>query len=149
MKAKKLLAFICAMAVTSGLFTGAAAAEETQGDTLEHVDITIGGINLSNSDSVEGWPSEVVQKLEEKFNVTLKIKHYDNESLNLDLSGGTTCDIVQINDDHIEGVIKGKHAVNLEDYRDTLATNIFRDDMEFRNNILKNSKATGRTNSIL
>lgn len=143
MKAKKLLAFICAMAVTSGLFTGAAAAEETQGDTLEHVDITIGGINLSNSDSVEGWPSEVVQKLEEKFNVTLKIKHYDNESLNLDLSGGTTCDIVQINDDHIEGVIKGKHAVNLEDYRDTLATNIFRDDMEFRNNILKKFKSNG------
>ncbi|MDO5423544.1 MAG: hypothetical protein Q4F41_07440 [Eubacteriales bacterium] len=143
MKAKRLLALLSAAAVASGTFTGYGYAEETSADVSEHVDITIGGINLSSSDSVDGWPSEVVQKLEEKFNVTLKIKHYDNESLNLDLAGGTTCDIVQINDDHIEGVIKGKHAVNLEDYQDTLAANIFREDMSFRNSILKEFKSNG------
>ena len=72
-----------------------------------------------------------MQQIEEKFNVTLKTKPYDNESLNLDLSGGTTCDIVQINDDHISGVLKGKHAVNLDSYRDTIAENINSDKMAF------------------
>ena len=80
-------------------------------DLSEHVEITIGGINMVSSDTVEGWPTEIVQQIEEKFNVTLKTKPYDNESLNLDLSGGTTCDIVQINDDHIAGVLRSKSVV--------------------------------------
>mgnify|MGYP005783605459 CR=1 FL=1 len=158
MKAKRILAMICAMALTTGMFAGCGSSDdnsgseggassetagEATGDTSEHVEITLGGINLSNSDSTEGWPTEVVEKLEEKFNVTLTIKQYDNESLNLDLSGGTTCDIVQINDDHIEGVLKGKHAVNLEDYKDTLATNIFSEDMSFRNEVMKTFKSNG------
>ena len=60
-----------------------------------------------------------MEELQEKFNITLEIKSYDDESLNLDLSGGTTTDIVLVNDHHIEGVVKGKHAVNLEEYKDT------------------------------
>lgn len=155
MKAKRLLALICCTALTAGMFAGCGSSDgkkdntsdgakkEVTDDLSEHLDITIGGINLSDSDSLEGYPTEIVEDLEEKFNVTLKIKSYDNESLNLDLSGGTTCDIVQINDDHIEGVLKGKHAVNLENYKDTLAKNIFREDMEFRNNVMKTSKSNG------
>lgn len=155
MKAKRLLALICCTALTAGMFAGCGSSDgkkdntsdgakkEVTDDLSEHLDITIGGINLSDSDSLEGYPTEIVEDLEEKFNVTLKIKSYDNESLNLDLSGGTTCDIVQINDDHIEGVLKGKHAVNLENYKDTLAKNIFREDMEFRNNVMKTFKSNG------
>lgn len=153
MKSKKLFALICSIALITGTLAGCSqsqGAERTTGqDTAEtdeavtdHVEITIGGINImTNSGSIEGWPTEVVERLEEKFNVTLKLKPYDNESLNLDLSGGTTCDIVQINDRHIEGVIKGKHAVNLEEYQDTLAKNIFHEKMEFRNNALKEFKS--------
>lgn len=72
------------------VFAPAAAADEaaTDSDLSEHVEITIGGINMGSSDTKEGWPNEVVQKLEDKFNVTLSLKTYDNESLNLDLSGG-------------------------------------------------------------
>ncbi len=115
-------------------------AEEAGPDVSQHVDITIGGINVGDSESSDRWPNEVVDLIEEKFNVTLKCVAYDNESLNLDLSGGTTADIVQINDDHIESVVRGKHAVNLEDYAD-IATNIFSDDMAFRNEILKAYKS--------
>ena len=155
MKAKKLLALLCCVAVTAGAFVGCGdssankndsgntEAKEPTDDLSEHLEITMGGINLSSSDSVEGYPTEIVEDLEEKFNVTLTIKNYDNESLNLDLSGGTTTDIVQINDDHIEGVLKGKHAVNLENYKDSLAKNIFRDDMSFRNNVMKTFKSNG------
>lgn len=154
MKVKKILAMICAMALTAGAFAGCGSSDgeensaqgdsaKATGDASEHVEITMGGINLGNSDSVDGWPTEVVEKLESKFNVTLTVKAYDNESLNLDLSGGTTCDIVQINDDHIEGVLKGKHAVNLEEYKDTAAKNIFSEDMSFRNEVMKKFKSNG------
>ena len=111
-------------------------------DLSEHVEITIGGINMVSSDTVEGWPTEIVQQIEEKFNVTLKTKPYDNESLNLDLSGGTTCDIVQINDDHIAGVLKGKHAVDLDTYGD-IAKNINSDKMSFRNDVIRTFKSNG------
>ena len=102
MKMKKVVAMVSALAMVAGLCTSAAADEAaTDSDLSEHVEITIGGINVNSSDSKEGWPNEVVQKLEDKFNVTLTLKSYDNESLNLDLSGGNTTDIVQINDGHI------------------------------------------------
>ncbi|MDD5965775.1 MAG: hypothetical protein PUC28_03205, partial [Blautia sp.] len=127
----------------AGLCTSAAADEAaTDSDLSEHVEITIGGINMGSSDTKEGWPNEVVQKLEDKFNVTLSLKTYDNESLNLDLSGGNTTDIVQVNDANIEGVVKGKHAVNLEDYKD-IAPNIFSDNMNFRNELMKTYKSNG------
>ena len=142
MKAKRVLALICTLAMTAGMCTQVTAADATD-DLSEHVEITLGGVNVNGSDSNEGWPNEVVQKLEEKFNVTFTVKNYDNESLNLDLSGGTTCDIVQINDDHLEGVLKGKHAVNLEDYKDTLAQNIFFLNMTFRNDLMKTYKSNG------
>ena len=143
MKMKKVVAMVSALAMVAGLCTSAAADEAaTDSDLSEHVEITIGGINVNSSDSKEGWPNEVVQKLEDKFNVTLTLKSYDNESLNLDLSGGNTTDIVQINDDHIEGVVKGKHAVNLEDYQN-IAPNIFSDNMSFRNEVMKTYKSNG------
>ncbi len=116
---------------------GAAA----QGDLSEHVELSIGGINLANSDG-KVWPTEVIKQVEEKFNVTIIMKSYDKESLNLDLSGGTTCDIVQINDENIEGVLRGKHAVSLEDYKD-IAPNIFADTMQLRNDVMKQFKSAG------
>lgn len=143
MKMKKVVAMVSALAMVAGLCTSAAADEAaTDSDLSEHVEITIGGINMGSSDTKEGWPNEVVQKLEDKFNVTLSLKTYDNESLNLDLSGGNTTDIVQVNDANIEGVVKGKHAVNLEDYKD-IAPNIFSDNMNFRNELMKTYKSNG------
>lgn len=143
MKMKKVVAIVSALAMVAGLCTSAAADEAaTDSDLSEHVEITIGGINMGSSDTKEGWPNEVVQKLEDKFNVTLSLKTYDNESLNLDLSGGNTTDIVQVNDANIEGVVKGKHAVNLEDYKD-IAPNIFSDNMNFRNELMKTYKSNG------
>lgn len=143
MKMKKVVAMVSALAMVAGLCTSAAADEAaTDSDLSEHVEITIGGINRGSSDTKEGWPNEVVQKLEDKFNVTLSLKTYDNESLNLDLSGGNTTDIVQVNDANIEGVVKGKHAVNLEDYKD-IAPNIFSDNMNFRNELMKTYKSNG------
>ena len=143
MKMKKVVAMVSALAMVAGLCTSAAADEAaTDSDLSEHVEITIGGINMGSSDTKEGWPNEVVQKLEDKFNVTLSLKTYDNESLNLDLSGGNTTDIVQVNDANIEGVVKGKHAVNLEDYQD-IAPNIFSDNMNFRNELMKTYKSNG------
>ena len=143
MKMKKVVAMVSALAMVAGLCTSAAADEAaTDSDLSEHVELTIGGINMGSSDTKEGWPNEVVQKLEDKFNVTLSLKTYDNESLNLDLSGGNTTDIVQVNDANIEGVVKGKHAVNLEDYQD-IAPNIFSDNMNFRNELMKTYKSNG------
>ena len=143
MKMKKVVAMVSALAMVACLCTSAAADEAaTDSDLSEHVEITIGGINMGSSDTKEGWPNEVVQKLEDKFNVTLSLKTYDNESLNLDLSGGNTTDIVQVNDANIEGVVKGKHSVNLEDYKD-ISPNIFSDNMNFRNELMKTYKSNG------
>lgn len=147
MKAKRLTAFLGAAILAITSFSGCgtdkeesvAKTDETVRDDLsEHVEISIGGLSLQDSDS-STWPTEVIKEVEEKFNCTITTKAYDQESLNLDLSGGNTCDIVQIADDNIEGVIKGKHAVDLLDYQD-IATNIFSEDMEYRNMIMQNFK---------
>lgn len=146
MKAKKVVSVFCAMAVILGTMTGfagvevqAAKKDKKAADNLsEHVEITIGGMGFG--DSSEDWPTENLKVLEEKFNVTFKSQGYDSESLNLDLSGGTTCDIIQVTDANIAGILKGKHAVNLEDYKE-IAPNIFSDRMEFRNNVMKKYKS--------
>ena len=155
MKTKKLIALMCCAALTTGMFAGCGSSEEKKADASEgakkevtddlseHVTITLGIMGGTDSDSVEGYPTEVVEDVQDKFNITLEMKAYDDESLNLDLSGGTTTDIVLVGDDNIEGVVKGKHAVNLEQYKDTLAKNIFREDMEFRNSMMKKFKSNG------
>ena len=66
MKMKKVVAMVSALAMAAGLCTSAAADEAaTDSDLSEHVEITIGGINMGSSDTKEGWPNEVVQKLED------------------------------------------------------------------------------------
>lgn len=145
MRRKRALALLCTFAMTVGLLAGcgsdkAKSPDEVKADDMsEHVEITIGGLNLGDSDETQ-WPTETVKKIEDMFNCSITFKAYDQESLNLDLSGGNTCDIVQINEDNIEGVLKGKHAVNLEDYKD-IASNIFCDNMAFRNNVMKTFKS--------
>ena len=151
MKAKRMTALLgaavlaasCVAGCGSGKDDSSSKSEETAKsaddvDLSEHVDISIGGLALQDS-STSTWPTEVFKAVEEKFNCTITTKSYDQESLNLDLSGGNTCDIVQIADDNIEGVLKGKHAVNLLDYKN-IAPNIFSDDMEFRNTIMQKFK---------
>lgn len=112
--------------------------------TEKKVDITIGGINVSDSKSDKFFKdNEVIKSLEKKFNVNLKTINYTNESLNLDLSGGKTADIIQVNDNHISSVIQGKHAVDLDKYKDTLGKNIFADMMTYRNKIVTKFKSNG------
>ena len=150
MKTKKLTALFGAVALTalclagcgggkSDSASGSKTAESSpkEVNTSEHVDITIGGLSLSDS-STGAWPTEVIKAVEEKFNCTITTKAYDQESLNLDLSGGNTCDIVQISDGNIEGVLKGKHAVNLVDYKN-IAPNIFSEGMDYRNKMESHS----------
>lgn len=151
MKAKKITAVLGAVALTVSCFAGCGSSKDDSAstskttaksaddvDTSEHVDISIGGLSLSDS-STTTWPTEVIKAVEDKFNCTISTKAYDQESLNLDLSGGNTCDIVQISDENIEGVLKGKHAVNLLDYKN-IAPNIFSDEMEYRNTIMQKFK---------
>lgn len=139
MKKRRIVGMLTCAALLAGTIAGSMSVF-AEDDLSEHVNIVIGGINGSNSDSMENWPNEIVELIEEKFNVTLSLEQYDTESLNLDLSGGSTTDIVQINDDHIVSVVKGGHAVNLEDYAD-IAANIFSDDMSFRNSLMKTFKS--------
>ena len=164
MKGKKVLSLLCAVTMASTLLAGCGGAktdsqkqasstasktsESTSkassmaantADTSEHVDITIGGLNLKDSEEAN-WPTETVDVIEKKFNCSIKFKGYQKDSLNLDLSGENTTDIVQINEDNIDGVLRGKHAINLEDYK-AIAPNIFSDALSFRNNVMKNFKS--------
>lgn len=157
MKSKKLLSVFCSLAMTATMLSGCgggktdskastSVAKSSSGSTetrtpdiSTHVDITIGGLNLKDSDE-SSWPTDTVAVIEKKFNCSVKFKGYQKDSLNLDLSGENTTDIVQINEDNIDGVLKGKHAVNLEDYKN-IAPNIFVDAMNFRNNVMKNFKS--------
>ena len=165
MKGKKVLSLLCAVTMTTTLLAGcggtktdskgsaagsasgagtssakaSSTASKAGADTSKHVDITIGGLNLKDTDEAN-WPTETVEELEKKFNCSIKFKGYQKDSLNLDLSGENTTDIVQINEDNIDGVLRGKHAVNLEDYK-AIAPNIFADAFTFRNNVMKNFKS--------
>ena len=168
MKGKKVLSLLCAVTMAATLFSGcggtktdskksgsaantasktstsAAKTSSTASntgtpDTSQHVDITIGGLNLKDSEEAN-WPTETVDVIEKKFNCSIKFKGYQKDSLNLDLSGENTTDIVQINEDNIDGVLRGKHAVNLEDYK-AIAPNLFSDALSFRNNVMKNFKS--------
>ena len=165
MKGKKVLSLLCAVTMATTLLAGcggtktdskgsaagsaskagtssakaSSTASKAAADTSKHVDITIGGLNLKDTDEAN-WPTETVEELEKKFNCSIKFKGYQKDSLNLDLSGENTTDIVQINEDNIDGVLRGKHAVNLEDYK-AIAPNIFADAFTFRNNVMKNFKS--------
>lgn len=154
MKRKKLMALIGAVVLAATCISGCGAGSGENSDATknipksaddvdlsEHVDITIGGLSLSDSDTGT-WPTEVIKAVEDKFNCSITTKAYDTESLNLDLTGGNTTDIVQISDENIAGVLKGGHAVNLIDYKN-IAPNIFAEPMEFRNNIMQKFKSEG------
>lgn len=153
MKLKKMTAVLGATALVVSCLGGCGSSKESAStskttakssddvDMSEKVDISIGGLSLFDS-ATTTWPTEVIKAVEEKFNCTITVKPYDQESLNLDLSGGNTTDIVQIADANIEGVLKGKHAVNLLDYKN-IAPNIFSDDMNYRNTIMQNFKSDG------
>ena len=155
MKLKKMTAVLGATALVvsclggcgSGKGDGSSAGKTTAKsaddvDLSEKVDISIGGLSLFDS-STTTWPTEVIKEVEKKYNCTITVKPYDQESLNLDLSGGNTTDIVQIADDNIDGVLKGKHAVNLLDYKN-IAPNIFSDEMDYRNTVMQNFKSDGK-----
>ena len=95
MKGKKVLSLLCAVTMASTLLAGCGGAKTDSqkqassmaantADTSEHVDITIGGLNLKDSEEAN-WPTETVDVIEKKFNCSIKFKGYQKDSLNLDL----------------------------------------------------------------
>ena len=116
MKLKKMTAVLGATALVVSCLGGCGSSKESAStskttakssddvDMSEKVDISIGGLSLFDS-ATTTWPTEVIKAVEEKFNCTITVKPYDQESLNLDLSGGNTTDIVQIADANIEGAL--------------------------------------------
>lgn len=110
-------------------------------DLSERKTITIGWMFLGDSKDVEGWPVVPAKAIEDKFNVELVLKNYDNETLNLDLAAGTLPDIVQINPQHVDNVLKGKFALALDPYLDTLASNIA--ELSVRNEMMRKFRSNG------
>lgn len=140
---KKMLVMMLCAAMTMSMTVPAMAAEASDSvDLSENVTIRIGGIDQEDSDNIDGWPLENIAELEEKLNVTFEMEYYDKESYNLDLAGGNTTDIVVVTDEYLNSVLKGKHAVNLEEYAD-YAGNILSDQYSFRNNVMKKFKSNG------
>lgn len=151
-KMKKIAALLCTAALTGGLLSGCGAdqsdaSKESSGssgsDMSEKVTITVGGADFTDSSTYKHWPMEVVQQIEKKLNIELKFVKYDNQKLSLDLASGETTDIVCVSPDYIQNVIKGKHAVNLDEYKDTLATNIHSERFEKRNNVIREFRSNG------
>ena len=97
MKCKKLTAVLGIFALVASCLSGCGSGEQKSNETTqtgesaqagtadlsEHVEITIGGLALGDS-SKDVWPTEVIKTIEDKFNCSVVIKAYDQESLNLD-----------------------------------------------------------------
>ena len=149
MKGKKVLSLLCAVTMATTLLAGCggtktdskgSAAGSASGAGTSSAKASSTASKAAADTDEANWPTETVEELEKKFNCSIKFKGYQKDSLNLDLSGENTTDIVQINEDNIDGVLRGKHAVNLEDYK-AIAPNIFADAFTFRNNVMKNFKS--------
>lgn len=143
---KRMLALCCAAALSAGMLAGCGSEETrdsggTDGgapdDTSEKVTITIGIKSFTDSSTYKYWPMEVVNQIEDKLNIELQFVSYDDQKLSLDLASGDMCDIMCISPDYIDNVLKGKHAVNLDEYTDTLAENIHSERFDTRNSVMR------------
>lgn len=128
----------------------AAAADDTkaEGDKMETaagdvVEITIGVTGGQSSADMEVWPTAVVEQLESKLGVKLTLVGYDEERLNLDLASGQLSDIMMVYPKHMDGVLKGGHALALDPYLDNIGANIGSEKMQLRNDIVRQFRSNG------
>lgn len=168
---RKWIAAMCAFTVLAGTMAGCGAATETTGKTAEtdsktskteekttggeqasgetagdKVEIKIGALNFQSSSDREVWPTTVVEELEKKLGVTMTIVGYDEERLNLDLASGQLCDIMMIYPKHLDGVLKGGHALALDPYLDNIASNIGSEKMNLRNEVMRKYRSNDTGN---
>ncbi len=150
---KKFIALCCAMAIVvlggcgnNGKNDPETGDVKTSSDTSEKITITVGIKNFVDSSTYKYWPMEITKAIEDKLNIELKIINYDDQKLSIDLTSGDMCDIMCIGPEYIENVLKGKHAVYLDDYTDTLAKNIFSDRFETRNSIIREFRSGDESN---
>lgn len=165
---KKWIALACAITVIASTISGcgggaagtetkpagdsgtAASGETTDAKTEnmaagngEAVEITIGALDIQNSADMEVWPTAVVEALEAKLGIKLTFVGYDEERLNLDFASGQLCDIMMVYPKHMDGVLKGGHALALDPYLETTASNIGSDKMMIRNEVMRKYRSNG------
>lgn len=157
MRKRKATAFLCAAALlVSGLAgcgqkteSAPESQEETKevsGDTSEKIELVVGGIDRGNSADNQWWPTEIVQQINEKLNIELKLVNYDQQKLGLDLASGELPDVMLIYRGNVESVVKGKHAVALNEYFDTIGKNLASERFDFRNKVMAQYQSGGDGN---
>lgn len=159
MKKRKVTAFLCAAALlVSGLAGcgkdaestsgggGEQAAAAATGDTSEKIELVVGGLDRGNSADNQWWPTDIVQQINEKLNIELKLVNYDQQKLGMDLASGELPDVMLVYRQNAESVIKGKHAVPLNEYFDTVGKNLADDRFTFRNNMMSKYQSGGDGN---
>lgn len=160
MRKMKIATVMLALALSLGTFAGCADTDKPQGnsgtgstdtnktegtktDSTQKVELVLGAMGFQSSEDDKYWPTAITQEIEKELNITLKTIKYDEEKLNLDLAAGQLCDMMMVYPKHLDGVLKGKHAVELDSYFDTIAKDINSEKMQLRNNIMREYRSDG------
>lgn len=164
MKKKRIMTILCAIAVTAsgtagcgGSTTGTTAntaknresAESGQAaapGTPDKIELVVGGLDRGNSSDNKWWPTTIVDEINKKLNVELKLVNYDQQKVGLDLASGELPDVMFVYPANVESVLKGKHAVALNEYFDTIGTNLASDRYRFRNSVMSKYQSGGDGN---
>lgn len=156
MKRIKFITYICTLtliaAAVAGCGKGAsnnqqAAAQKTKTpDISKKIDLVVGGIDRGNSSENKWWPTTVVERIEKKLNVNLTMVNYDQQKLGLDLASGELADVMLVYPINADSVIKGRHAVALNKYFDTIGKDFTLDRYKFRNSLMSKYKSDGDGN---
>lgn len=126
--------------------TAAAVSKEDTPDISEKIDLVIGGIDRGNSSDDKEWPESVVQQIEKKLNVNLKLVNYDQQKLGLDLASGELPDVMLVYRINTDSVIKGRHAVPLNKYFDSVGKDLADKRFAFRNSAMAKYQSGGDGN---
>lgn len=156
MKRIKLMTFYCTLALIAMAVAGCGksasdnqqASAKTDGppDISKKVDLVVGGLAQGNSSENKWWPTTVVQQIEKKLNINLTMVNYDPQKLGLDLASGELPDVMLVYPIHVDSVIKGRHAVALNKYFDTIGKNLTLDRYKERNSLMSNYRSGGDGN---
>lgn len=154
-KSKLITAFftlsLAALAVAGcGKKTGNAPQETGNGDKASDisnkVDLVVGGLDRGNSSDDPYWPTTIVEEMEKKLNINLKMVNYDQQKLGLDLASGELPDVMLVYRANSDSVIRGRHAVALNKYFDTIGKDMAADRYSFRNSIMAKYQSGGDKN---
>lgn len=124
----------------------AEASKSGTPDISKKVDLVVGGLDRGNSSDDKYWPSMVVDAIEKKLNVNLKLVNYDQQKLGMDLASGELPDVMMVYQINMDSVIKGKHAVPLNHYFDTIGKELDSSRYRFRNSVMSKFQSGGDGN---